>query len=383
MTTFLPELRRLNYFHGQLLGEAEFRREQAYFVEKLKLRNRCLHGWGVACGLHVKPAETPTDPCYPEAGSPLVWLQPGVAVDCLGNEIVVIRPVTIDLWRELPATERQDFRDGSDLYLSIAYCQHPGGPTRAVYADRCGAGAGTEYGWWQDGFTVMVTGKPPETCGCADPCCQCCPDARVLLARIRDVRRDQQLGADAVQMNVRRPLSRYQLTTITGTSWVHGGTYSRAEAYKLLGREDPQGGLAIAFSGQVHTRSLVDGVIEVQVIEGGSGRNSSTWYIDGDLHTAGDDFTSWVRYRQRTDETLQRGDRVIITVRTPFILDRCCRPVDGTHVGGKVPLLPGYSGVPVMRDFCQKPPSGVGPWTSGTGTGAGNFQSWFFVEEKQ
>jgi hypothetical protein len=133
----------------------------------------------------------------------------------------------------------------------------------------------------------------------------------------------------------------------------------------------------------VYAGSLVDGVIDVQVIEGGGGRNSDSWYIAGDLVMPSTEFTDRVRYRQRTDETLQRGDRVIITVRTPFILDRCCRPVDGAHVGGRVPLLPEATQTQKAAppDFCQTPPSGIGPWTSGTGTGAGNFESWFCVEE--
>ena len=93
MTTALPELPdflRLSYFHGQMLAARDFQREQAYFVEKLKLRNRCLHGYGVACGLQVSPIPV-ADTC--DTGSddhqPRVTLHPGVALDCLGNEIVV------------------------------------------------------------------------------------------------------------------------------------------------------------------------------------------------------------------------------------------------------------------------------------------------------
>ena len=58
----LPDFRRLRYFHGQMLAACDFQREQAYFVEKLRLRNRCLHGYGVACGLLVSPVP-PADPC--------------------------------------------------------------------------------------------------------------------------------------------------------------------------------------------------------------------------------------------------------------------------------------------------------------------------------
>src|SRR5687767_4724570 len=49
----LPDFKRLNYFYGQLLGVADFQTEQNFFREKLKLHNRCLHGYGVICGLKV------------------------------------------------------------------------------------------------------------------------------------------------------------------------------------------------------------------------------------------------------------------------------------------------------------------------------------------
>ena len=66
MTTGLSDLTdflRLRYFHGQLLDACDFQREQAYFVEKLRLRNRCLHGYGVACGLLVSPVPS-ADPWH-------------------------------------------------------------------------------------------------------------------------------------------------------------------------------------------------------------------------------------------------------------------------------------------------------------------------------
>uniref|UniRef100_UPI001C20D2D2 hypothetical protein n=1 Tax=Modestobacter excelsi TaxID=2213161 RepID=UPI001C20D2D2 len=54
----LPDLRRLRYFHGQLLGARDFRREQAYMRDKLRLRMRHLLGYGVVCGLRVEPVRT-------------------------------------------------------------------------------------------------------------------------------------------------------------------------------------------------------------------------------------------------------------------------------------------------------------------------------------
>src|SRR5215468_3294692 len=61
----VPELERLNYFYGQMLSAADFRGEQSYLREKLKLHNRCLHGYGLICGLEVTPVQEET--CCPPA----------------------------------------------------------------------------------------------------------------------------------------------------------------------------------------------------------------------------------------------------------------------------------------------------------------------------
>jgi hypothetical protein len=139
--------------------------------------------------------------------------------------------------------------------------------------------------------------------------------------------------------------------------------------------------------------------VEIQVIEGGAGRNADTWYMGGKFEepTAKDgEFTDHFRYRQTTRETLQDGDRVLITVRAAFILDHCCRPVDGTNVGGRVPFIGqakadaetetdhGHDPKPEPDPTgCLVPPSGIGPWTSGTGAGGDVFESWFFVTEER
>jgi hypothetical protein len=91
----------------------------------------------------------------------------------------------------------------------------------------------------------------------------------------------------------------------------------------------------------------------------------------------------------------------MIIIRGDFILDACCRPIDGNHVGGRVPQLPAYvkpeteqpaqqgRGAQDARGHhepckepapCVNPPGGIGPWTSGNGTVGGTFESWFYVD---
>src|SRR5260370_1768136 len=44
-----------------MLAAEAFRTEQDFFREKLELHNRCLHGYGVVCGLLVEPVPLPKD----------------------------------------------------------------------------------------------------------------------------------------------------------------------------------------------------------------------------------------------------------------------------------------------------------------------------------
>ena len=61
----LPRPVRMNYFHGQLISERDLRTEQTYFREKLKHAHRCVHGYGILCGMEVRPVEPPED-CLPD-----------------------------------------------------------------------------------------------------------------------------------------------------------------------------------------------------------------------------------------------------------------------------------------------------------------------------
>ena len=70
------KLQRVLYFTGQVLGEDDFNTEQNYFIEKHRLHNRHLHGWGVVNGLEVSIDK-----------ANVVHVAPGVAIDCVGNEI--------------------------------------------------------------------------------------------------------------------------------------------------------------------------------------------------------------------------------------------------------------------------------------------------------
>jgi hypothetical protein len=117
--------RRPNYFTGQLLTEEDFEAEQSYFLDGRRSDTRHLHGWGVVCGLGVAPS----------GGG--VAIQPGLAIDGLGREIVVPEP------REMPdphqpIDDRGESRgepvDSDTVTICLAYAERPegGDPARFV-----------------------------------------------------------------------------------------------------------------------------------------------------------------------------------------------------------------------------------------------------------
>jgi hypothetical protein len=82
-TSETAALKRPRYFDGKLLTAADFELEQQYFREKSKLHNRSLHGFGIVSGLKVAVTKGQ------------VIVEPGLAVDCEGNELVIGTPQSI------------------------------------------------------------------------------------------------------------------------------------------------------------------------------------------------------------------------------------------------------------------------------------------------
>jgi len=151
----IPVFCRNHYYRGKLLTEREFADEQRYFVNKARLHTLALHGWGVACGLHVKP-----HPYCPELR---LVIEEGLAIDACGRDIRVLTEVTIDLPQppappppppkttapapdagkgqpEEPACEPEP--PAKTLYLCLAYAECETEFAPAPFDD-CGCNAGS------------------------------------------------------------------------------------------------------------------------------------------------------------------------------------------------------------------------------------------------
>lgn len=378
----VPEFRRLSYFYGQQLGPYDLQGEQAYLREKHRLGNRFLHGWGVVCGLEVESVKDADAKAGGKGAalSPRVVVRPGLALDCHGDEVVLRGPVVLDLWRELSPADRKKVDAGADkLWVSVCYCEQPVDPARPLHTDGCGVPAGCSHARVRETVALRVTvdrpGEPDRCEGCPGDC----PDPCVVLARISGFARGAPLPQGTPENGVRRMLARHRLTTITGISFVHGATYSRDLASELL-----VDGFEVRFSDPVRVPSL-HGAVEILVHTGGSGVAGTVTHKRGRFVKLPDSgLVDRFVYRQRGDERLEHGDRVIVRVLADFVLDECCRAVDGNHLGGRVPLLPGHDRFDAPRpEGCAVPPDRPGPWTSGNGTEGGVFETWFRVERRE
>ncbi|MDH3445863.1 MAG: hypothetical protein OEN50_18205, partial [Deltaproteobacteria bacterium] len=79
---------RPRFFAGQLLTEEDLQKLIEYVVAKNRLHNQRLWGDGVVCGLEVS-----CNPC----GGGTVRVNPGYALDCCGNDLVLECPQDLDI----------------------------------------------------------------------------------------------------------------------------------------------------------------------------------------------------------------------------------------------------------------------------------------------
>ena len=126
-------LARNHYFTGKLLVERDFRDEQRFFVDKLRLHNARLHGWGVVCGLKVVPHATPA------CRTRYVCVEPGTAVDCCGHDVHLRELECIDL-HAIPAIKALMSANDTKVHtlqVCIRYRECPTEDIPVLY-DECG-----------------------------------------------------------------------------------------------------------------------------------------------------------------------------------------------------------------------------------------------------
>ncbi len=371
----IPELTRLRYFHGQPLGALDLRREQAYYLEKARLRNRLLHGWGIVCGLDVTVTEK--QPCRPGTRPDVteVIVMPGAALDCVGNEIVVRhpRPVfvadcsTTASWtaarsprHRLPdavlprrarstrcgrcsRTAASPRRAASTAASSRATgsARPPTAPTPVRTASPAAAPAAT-CAWSSRRST---TSARPSRCGPSSSTCPAAGGWRCTLHHDHG----HQLGARRDLPEGRRQRAARRRLAVPPLAW-----RPRRHAAARRRRADRS---------RVRCRPVGSRLTTSRATS--SGYRPPAW-------------SRTVTYRRTTGETLQYGDRLVVTLRGDFVLDECCRALDGNHVGGGVPVTDA-----AYEPIEPPPDTGCPPRPSGNGAEGGDFVSWILVTPKR
>src|SRR5262249_53955294 len=159
----------------------------------------------------------------------------------------------------------------------------------------------------------------------------------VELARIENFHRGHPVKCEDIHTEVQHFLhtTTYQFSVIKDVNWVHGFTYTQDDAHRLL-----RSGLEVHFTKPVRKSTVQPGIADFWVVEGGDGRSAEIYNLEGTIEIDPvEEYVYKLVYRQKSKETLQDGDRLIFTLRTSFLLDHCCQPVDGEHIGGRVPYV--------------------------------------------
>jgi len=131
-------LKRNNHLSAGELTAEEFQTDQQYFLEKLRRHNRALHGFGVVYGLKTN-----------RQGTQIV-VEPGLALDCGGNEIVVAQVVKTELPVE-PA-------ESSCVYLCLRYAERYAEKLCGVDSDR----SGNESSLIEETFELVILSQNPH-----------------------------------------------------------------------------------------------------------------------------------------------------------------------------------------------------------------------------
>ncbi len=115
------DIERVNYYQLQYLGAEDFKAEQAYHRDMRRRHNVGHHLLGIVAGLEILEVQKGSGNGFD------VYVQPGLAIDGFGREIVVTAPYKLD------ATDFRSFKDTRSHEVWIAYREQLDTPPGAGY----------------------------------------------------------------------------------------------------------------------------------------------------------------------------------------------------------------------------------------------------------
>jgi hypothetical protein len=163
-------LERVRYYPRQLIDATTLTTDQEYMRYKAREHNRLVHGWGVVCGLQIKPASNDVHPWQ-------VTVCPGYALSPQGDAITIASAVEFDLATGMPtsidpcagampcppidqATLQSEDRY---LYLAARYTECYTRPERVLPAGCSCDESVCEYARIRDGFELKALFALPDS----------------------------------------------------------------------------------------------------------------------------------------------------------------------------------------------------------------------------
>jgi hypothetical protein len=396
-----------------MLTAQDFVDEQAYYLNKIALLTRCIAGYGVVCGLVVTSNPEPRQlgqEGYKAPDEYGLTISPGVAVDPRGRELVLREPLKDQSLRSLMIKDDlQRYDEGGkkpfSLYLTIEYSAKAAGEQKQPFGGCCDQPRTIPNRWEEEPcFRLTFEGPPtkPECHSCGEPA----NGTRLWLAELRFAPAQKPI-LDSIDNTIRRPLSTYQPTRISGVNWLHTGVYEEEMAECLLNH-----GLIIEFSAPIDEQSIsnhtvrlqesgkfieTNDIVEIAVSDELDIQRSTLQILQSRIEPLPDPNNQVRRIRIKAESRrLSPPQRILITVRTEFILDSCCQPVDGSNRGGFTDFIDWEtSNVKYSKESHERTLADykkrvshptlcecwlkTHPLTTGNGVHGSNFQSWFYV----
>ena len=404
---------RTQYFTGRLLTEQDFTAEQRYFRDKIRLHHRALHGWGVACGLRVKP--------HPFCPDRRLVIEPGLAIDQCGYEIVIAREVELELppapepparsakppygnpekapaYQPEPTHSHPPYDPSTPIYICLRYSECETDFMPAPF-DECGCNdaQGRRASRICESYTLTLRYGTPES---LEPCpSECdeilheplgpCPAPEeadcIPLAYLPRYVPGETVTDDMIDNRSYRPLlpstrvhdrllrcilprvSANTLTRVSAIRWTHGQEYTCGDFIRFFtGTGSDHGAFEVTFDQPVRPECLTPRIFQATIARfGGAGRPSATPLEIAPARVwPGPTRTSYLLqvdrdYAER--ELRGRWFDVYLTLRCNLVLDDRGRAVDGELMAS---MQDG--------DFVVSPPTG-------NGVPGGTLESWIRV----
>jgi hypothetical protein len=403
----IPPFCRNHYFKGKLLTEQDFTLEQQYFRDKFRLHYRALHGWGVVCGLRVRP--------HPYCPDKRLVVEPGIAIDPCGYEIVVPREVEIELPAPPPERPAGCPPPPCDDPTQQAEpdCPKPRESERPVYVciryvecdtvfmpapfDECGCnaeGRRRPTRICEEYDLHLEYGEPPRIEHCYEGDCadifydslRPCPDPKqagcMPLAYLANYAPGDFVTDDMIDNRGYRPLlpsvqlhdrllrcildrlPMEQLTRVSDTGWTHDQEYHCHDFIRFFtGHAPGESAFEVRFDNPVRTEGLTPQTFQAIIARHGGGGMGPLEIAPSRVWAGEHRRSFYLQIDRNYAERDLVGTRfdVYLTLRCGLILDEQGRPVDGDLVARLN-----------QNAYVIGPPSG-------NGVPGGNFESWIRV----